>query len=140
MRCLRPFIFGLRLSSSQIQHGCYLTNVQLWHVYLKRGAGELISPVVSGYQCFGIRIWCVYREGRGTEVWRSCLGRRAGRLQPVKHKGRPRVNRCSLNQRPASYGPNGTWKDILKINKPISCPVLMRSGFRDWGGMNHHSY
>lgn len=68
-----------------------MTNLRLWHVYILR-PGKIARRVVLGYQCFGMHIWCVYSEGRGTEVWRSCPGRRAGRLRPEKLTGQPRVS------------------------------------------------
>lgn len=94
-----------------------------WQIYsfgmrIFNGTGNLVSLVFRGDQGFGIHIWCVYREGRGTEVWRSCLGRQTGRLRPAKWKGQPKVS-SSLNQPHASLGPNGTRKDNLKISPSL---------------------
>lgn len=69
--------------------------------------------VVCGYPCFGLYIRSVHREGRGTEVWRSCLGRRVGRLWPGKHKGQPRFSN-SFNQQRVLLGTSGTRRDKTK--------------------------
>lgn len=104
-----------------------MTNLKLWHVYLTGCWQTLLSmdtSVLGSTYC----MVCVYREGHGTEVWRSCLARLVGKLWPAKHEGQPKVS--SSNRHRASLGLNGKRRDNLKINKPISSQCFMGSGSR----------
>lgn len=103
-----------------------MTNLQLWRVHLT-GHWQTREPR-SSVDTSVLRSTYGVCAGRvvGLRFGGHVFGRRAGRPRPAKLKGQPRVS-SSLNQHRASLRPNGTRRDDLKINKPISCPCFVSS-------------
>lgn len=112
-----------------------MTNLQLWHVYLTGhwqtceallsvdtsvlgSAYGVYTGRVVGLR-FGGHVLAGGRVGCGLQRARASQGSAAA---STKHR--------------ASLGPNGTRRDNLKINKPVSPLCLARCGSRGKGGIS----